>query len=164
MREKSDDKNKITFIRDKFQRYYKDSMSKIEFFNLDPEELQKPLTIPKITNKDQIYWVCEECGCSNAYFLPKCKECNSERPGSLYEEYNQVSLTKKANSGKRPISQVITDNWQTVEVIAKKMGINDDNEIKELKIKLKYLVKVNYLIPDTTYTKFKQNNFEMRKT
>lgn len=164
MDEKSEDKNRITFIRDKFQRYYEDSMNKIEFFDTDPEELQKPLTLPKITNKDQIYWVCEECGSSNAYFLPKCKECNCERPGSLYEGYNQVSLTKKVNSGKRPISQVITDNWQTVEVIAKKMGINDSNEIETLKTKLKYLVKVNYLVPDSTNTKFKQNNFKMRNT
>jgi len=162
MREKSDNKNKNTFIGDKFQLYCSDAMSKIEYLDSDLEEPKKPITLPKITNKDQIYWVCERCGRSNAYFLPKCKECSDERPGSLYEKYEQVSLTKNTITTKKlPISQVITDNWQTVEVIAKKMGITQNKEINGLREKLHYLSKVNYVIPDITGNKFKLNYFKM---
>jgi hypothetical protein len=64
-------------------------------------------------------------------------------------------------TAKRPISQVITDNWQTVEAIATKMGIRKNEELFELKNKLCYLAKVNYVIPDETGTKYKLNNFEM---
>ena len=162
MREKSDEKNKNTFIEDKFQMYYSDAMSKIEHLDSDPAELKKPMILPKITNKDQIYWVCEQCGRSNAYFLPKCKECSDERPGSLYEKYEQVSLTNNTITTKKlPISQVITDNWQTADVIAKKMGITQNKEIIGLREKLQYLSKVNYIIPDITGNKFKLNNFKM---
>jgi len=162
MREKSDNKNKNTFIGDKFQTYCSEAMSKIEYLDSDPEEPKKPITLPKITNKDQIYWVCEHCGRSNAYFLPKCKECSDERPGSLYEKYEHVSFTKNTITTKKlPISQVITENWQTVAVIASKMGIKHNKDIIELKNKLNYLAKVNYVKPDITGTKFKINNFRM---
>jgi ribosomal protein L40E len=161
MRDKSDGKNKNIFIGDKFQRYYEDVMSTIKYLDTDHEDAKKPIKIPKITRKEQIYWICERCGLSNPYFLSKCKECSFKRPGSLYESYEQVSLSKKTITTKPSISQVITDDWQTIEVIADKMGINDINELKSLKKKLEYLAEVNYLIPNSTRTMFKFNTFKM---
>lgn len=161
MHDNSDEKKNNRFIEDKFQLYYKDAIKGIEYIDPDPEDLKKPLTIPKITSKDQIYWVCENCGISNPYFLPKCKDCAFRRPGFLYEKQEPASLMGNRITVKRPISQVISDNWLTVEVIAKKMGISQNNELIELRNKLSYLAKVNYLITDTTGTKYKLNNFEM---
>ena len=159
--DKSEGIERNSFVVDKCQHYFDAAMSEIEHAQSHVVEPKKPITIPKITRKDQIYWTCESCGLSNPYFLSKCKECSHQRPCFLYENHEPVSISTNATTPKRPISHVITAKWQTVDIIAGKMGIIDEKEVKQLKNKLKYLAKVNYVIPDSTGTMFKLNNFEM---
>ena len=82
--------SKNTFIADKFQNYVKKAMKELDDGDGHLEKPNNPIKIPKITSKEQIYWVCERCSISNPYFLSNCKECNYERPGLLYERYESI--------------------------------------------------------------------------
>ena len=152
---------KNLFVVDKFQKYLKDEMDTIEIVDEESHENKKPLKIPKITKKEQIYWICESCGISNPYFLCKCKNCRQERPLCLYQNYDDVNLLQNVNSIKKSISHVVTEYWQSAQIIASKMGIKQEKDLIELQKKLKYLTKVNYLVPDSTGTKYKLNTFEI---
>jgi len=76
--------NKNIFIPDKLQYYNELEMREIDHADSQIEKPRQTIRIPKITRVDQIYWVCESCGQSNAYFLPKCKECLENRPEDIY--------------------------------------------------------------------------------
>ncbi len=150
---------KNTFIVDKFQKYVKDAMKDLNCLDIEPDKQKKSVMIPKITSKDQIYWICEHCGKSNPYFLSSCKDCNFERPSFLYDKYEPLCMSKKTI--RKPISEVITDYWQSMKTIASKMGINTKNEIKALMDKLNYLEDVNYLKKKSGSTMYKKNDFKM---
>ena len=154
-------RDKNTFVVDKFQNYLKDAMDTFEIEDDTPQGCKKPLQIPKITRKEQIYWICESCGMSNPYFLPICKECKMERPTILYDKYENVRLLNNSITIKKPISHVITEKWQSLETIAEKMGIGNPEDIKMLKTQVKKLVELNYLIENSDRTKFRMNTFEM---
>ncbi len=152
---------KNSFVEEKVEDVSADIDDQFNYYDSEFEEIKKPVEIPRITRKDQIYWICEECGLSNPYFLPKCKECSNERPGILYDDHTPVIISKNKIIPKFSIVHVITDNWQTVEAIANKMGINDKKRIMMLRQKLTNLAKVNYLIPNSNGTMYKLNNFEL---
>jgi hypothetical protein len=153
--------DKNTFVVDKFQKYLEGTLKNIEYVENEPQESKIPLKIPKITRKDQIYWICEDCGISNPYFLPRCKNCKQERPNILYESYENVNFLKNNIQAKKPISQVITEEWQTIDEIAYKMGLIIPENILELHNKLKHLTQVNYLISDKTSMRFKINTYKI---
>ena len=72
-----------------------------------------------------------------------------------------MSFSKDKIHSKLPISRVITEHWQTLEMLAIKMGIENKKEIVKLKNKLEYLAEVNYLHRNSNGTMFKLNTFKM---
>ena len=157
--ENSETIGKNTFVGDKFEHYYENAVNEIEHINSFAEESKKAPSIPKISRKDQIYWLCETCGQSNPYFLSFCKDCRGERPDSLYKRPKrldrEISVMRNGRVAKFLVSEIVTDHWQTVDVIANRLGIKNVKDKNLLRLKLRFLERSKLITPNSNGKMFK---------